>query len=127
MKPHNSIEHAVTIVKENHSFDNYVGSFPGVNGTILPATQDPPVGRDPRHDHTAWLERATKAVKSQYKETDISSYFSYARQFTHCDNYFTEVASQSEPNHLMLTRRVRLPMELSWRLRRGGDWAAPEN
>jgi phospholipase C len=44
MKPHNPIEHAVIIVKENHSFDNYFGSFPGVNGTILPAAQDPPVG-----------------------------------------------------------------------------------
>jgi len=102
MKPHNPVEHVVIIVKENHSFDNYFGSFPGVNGSILPAAQDPPAGGDPRHDHAAWLERATKAVKLQYKETDIPAYFSYARQFTLCDNYFTEVASQSEPNHLML-------------------------
>jgi phospholipase C len=41
MKPLNPIEHAVIIVKENHSFDNYFGLFPGVNGTILPAAQDP--------------------------------------------------------------------------------------
>jgi phospholipase C len=102
MKTQNPIEHVVIIVKENHSFDNYFGSFPGVNGSILPAAKDPPAGGDPRHDHTAWLERATKAVKLQYKETDIPAYFSYARQFTLCDNYFTEVASQSEPNHLML-------------------------
>ncbi|HWY08456.1 MAG TPA: alkaline phosphatase family protein, partial [Candidatus Acidoferrales bacterium] len=102
MKPQNPIEHVVIIVKENHSFDNYFGSFPGVNGSVLPAAKDPPAGGDPRHDHTAWLERATKAVKLQYKETDIPAYFSYARQFTLCDNYFTEVASQSEPNHLML-------------------------
>src|SRR5262249_8113890 len=32
----------------------------------------------------------------------IPDYFSFARQYTLCDNYFTEVASQSEPNHLML-------------------------
>ena len=32
MQPHNPIEHVVIIVKENHSFDNYFGSFPGVNG-----------------------------------------------------------------------------------------------
>ncbi|HEV2102949.1 MAG TPA: alkaline phosphatase family protein [Candidatus Acidoferrum sp.] len=102
MKPHNPIEHVVIIVKENHSFDNYFGSFPGVNGSILPAAMDPPAGGDPRHDHTGWLERATGAVKLQYKETEIAAYFSYARQFTLCDNYFTEVASQSEPNHLML-------------------------
>lgn len=37
-------------------------------------------------------------MKGQYGEKDIPAYFS----FTLCDNYFTEVASQSEPNHLML-------------------------
>jgi len=92
----------VIIVKENHTFDNYFGTFPGVNGTSLPPAQDPPAGGDPRHDHFAWLERATSAVQLQYNETDIPPYFSFARQFTLCDNYFTEVASQSEPNHLML-------------------------
>jgi phospholipase C len=102
MQPHNPIDHVVIIVKENHTFDNYFGSFPGVNGEILPPAQDPPAGGDPRHDHTGWLERATHAVKLQYGEKDIPTYFSYARQFTLCDNYFTEVASQSEPNHLML-------------------------
>ena len=102
MQPHNPIDHVVIIVKENHTFDNYFGSFPGVNGVALPAAHDPPVNGDPRHDHAAWLDRATHAVKLQYGETDIPAYFSYARQFTLCDNYFTEVASQSEPNHLML-------------------------
>ena len=102
MQPHNPIEHVVIIVKENHSFDNYFGTFPGANGATLPPAQDPPVGGDPRHDHAAWLERAQHAVKLQYCEKDIPAYFSLARQFTLCDNYFTEVASQSEPNHLML-------------------------
>jgi len=102
MQPHNPIDHVVLIVKENHSFDNYFGSFPGVNGAKLPPAQDPPAGGDPPHDHRAWLERATHAVKLQYGEKDIPAYFSFARQFTLCDNCFTEVASQSEPNHLML-------------------------
>src|ERR1700739_2733744 len=102
MKPNNPIEHVVITVKENHSSDNYFGTFPGRNGVNLPAAQDPPVGGDPRHDHTGWLERATHAVKEQYSEKDIPAYFSFARQFTLCDNYFTEGASQSEPNHLML-------------------------
>jgi len=102
MQPNNPIDHVVIIVKENHDFDNYLGTFPGVNGATLPAAQDPPTGGDPLHDHKAWLERATHAVKLQYSEKDIPSYFSFANQFTLCDNYFTEVASQSEPNHLML-------------------------
>ena len=98
----NPIEHVVIIIKENHSFDNYFGTYPGANGVVLPAAQDPPGGGDPPHDHAAWLKRATGAVKLQYKQTDIPVYFSYAQQYTLCDNYFTEVASQSEPNHLML-------------------------
>jgi phospholipase C len=102
MQPHNPIEHVVIIVKENHAFDNYFGTFPGVNGTALPPAQDPPAGGDPPHDHAAWLRRATNAVKLQYSEANIPAYFSLARQFTLCDNYFTEVATQSEPNHLML-------------------------
>jgi len=105
MRPHNPIQHVVIIVKENHTFDNYFGTFPGANGVNLPHAQDPPSGGDPPHEHAAWLETvsgAKTAVKQQYQESDIPAYFAYARQFTLCDNYFTEVASQSEPNHLML-------------------------
>jgi len=101
MNPHNPIEQVVIIVKENHTFDNYFGTFPGANGVTLPAASDPPPHDQP-HDHAAWLNRAKDAVQLQYKAADLPIYFSYARQFTLCDNYFTEVASQSEPNHLML-------------------------
>jgi phospholipase C len=101
MNPHNPVEHVVIIIKENHAFDNYFGTFPGANGVTLPQASDPPA-QSPPHDHKAWLNRATGAVKLQYKQADIPTYFSYAQQFTLCDNYFTEVASQSEPNHLML-------------------------
>ena len=102
MQPHNPIEHVVIIVKENHTFDNYFGTFPGVNGAHgLRHAPDPPKS-DPPHDHAAWLARSTGAVKQQYLEADIPAYFAAARQFTLCDNYFTEIASQSEPNHLVL-------------------------
>ena len=43
------IKHVVVIVKENHTFDNYFGSFPGAEGT-LSGTQnlcDLPSGRGP--------------------------------------------------------------------------------
>src|SRR3989441_7800906 len=102
MKPNNPVDHVVIIVKENHTFDNYFGTFPGANGdgTLQHAADPPP--SDPPHDHAAWLRRAQGAVRQQYHESDIPAYFAYAQQFTLCDNYFTEVASQSEPNHLML-------------------------
>src|SRR6266446_7667624 len=31
----NPIQHIIFIVKENHSFDNYFGLFPGANGTTV--------------------------------------------------------------------------------------------
>ena len=103
MPPNSPIQHVVIIIKENHTFDNYFGTFPGAIGdATLGHASDPPAGGDPPHDHAAWLRRATSAVKLQYHETDIPGYFALARQYTLCDNYFTEVASQSEPNHLML-------------------------
>src|SRR5689334_15112287 len=105
MPSHNStspLKHVVIIVKENHTFDNYFGTFPGTNGITLPQAPDPV--HDPLHDHQAWLNRNKSggAVHLQYKKQDIPAYWAFAQQYTLCDNYFTDVASQSEPNHLML-------------------------
>ena len=97
-----SVEHVVVILKENHTFDCYFGTFPGANGeaTLTHAT-DPPKGTF-SNSHAAWLARATKAVREQYQQADIAQYWAYAQQFTLCDNFYTEVASDSTPNHLML-------------------------
>jgi phospholipase C len=98
----NPIKHVVIIVKENHAFDNYFGTFPGANGfsNLTPAIDIPDVS--PAHDHQTWLRRAQVAASEQYNAQTIPSYFSYAQQFTLCDNYFTDVAGPSTPNHLML-------------------------
>jgi phospholipase C len=96
------IEHVVIIVKENHTFDNYFGTFPGANGATLAHAQNPPPD-DPDHRHQAWMNRnADTAHRVQYTEADIPGYFDLARRFTLCDNYFSEVAGPSTPNHLML-------------------------
>ncbi len=98
----NPIKHVVIIVKENHTFDNYFGTFPGANGAVLPKAPDPIP--DPPHDHAAWLAAHAHGggVQEQYKRNDIPAYWAYAQNYTLCDNYFTDVASQSEPNHLHL-------------------------
>src|SRR5262245_33551024 len=96
-----TIEHVVFVVKENHTFDNYFGTFPGANGVKMARSPNPPP-RDPDHRHAAWLTRETTAVRAQFVERDIPAYFAYARQFTLCDNYFTDVTGPSTPNHLML-------------------------
>jgi phospholipase C len=98
----NPIEHVVIIFKENHTVDNYFGQFPGVDGVASPLpTADDPIA-DPLHDHAAWLvsKSGSAGVAEQYGRSNIAAYWAYAQQFTLCDRYFSDVASQSEPNHL---------------------------
>ncbi len=100
--PAGPIQHVVIIVKENHTFDNYFGRFPGAEGDAsLADAPNPPLSDHP-HTHEAWLNRAAGAVKQQYGESDLLAYWAYARQYTLCDHYFTDVAGPSTPNHLML-------------------------
>jgi len=95
------IQHVVMIVKENHTFDNYFGTFPGASGTRLARSPNPPA-TDPDHRHAAWLNRSKTAARLQFVEADIPAYFAYARAFTLADQYFSDVAGPSTPNHLML-------------------------
>ena len=95
------IEHVVIIFKENHGYDNYFGVFPGSDGVVLPDSPNPPP-KDPDHRHEAWLTRDATALKVAFPEKDIPVYWDYARRFTLCDNYFTDVAGPSTPNHLMM-------------------------
>jgi phospholipase C len=114
-----SIAHVVFLIKENHTFDNYFGTFPGANGTTMPHSPNPPP-QDPDHRHAAWLTRKTTAVRAQFIEKDIPAYFAYARQFTLCDNYFTDVAGPSTPNHLMLVAADSPIIDNPPNYRRGG-------
>src|SRR5215469_5654576 len=95
------IQNVVILFKENHALDNYFGTFPGANGAIMSHSPNPPP-QDPDHSHKAWLNRAKGAVRQQFLEADIPAYFAYGKRFTLCDNYFTDVAGPSTPNHLML-------------------------
>src|ERR1700716_4390904 len=95
------IKHVVIIVKESHVYDNYCGAFPGGNGASMAASSNPPP-QDPNHRHAAWLTRDKTAPRVAFKQTDIPHYWGYANQFTLCDNYYTDVAGPSTPNHLML-------------------------
>jgi phospholipase C len=96
------VDHIVIIVKENHTFDNYFGTFQGAEGIGLKHAANPPRD-DPKHCHEAWENRqADQAHKVQYIKDDIPPYFALAEQYTLCDHYFSEVAGPSTPNHLML-------------------------
>ena len=89
----NPIDHIIVIVKENHTFDNYFGTFPGAIGITLPQAPDPQV-TDPLHDHAAWLAAHAHGggLRLQYGKHDIPAYWAFAQQYSLCDNYFTDVA-----------------------------------
>src|SRR5438093_12186976 len=53
-----SVDHVVIIVKENHTFDNYFGTFPKAEGDAhLKHAENPPPD-DPDHKHQTWDARA---------------------------------------------------------------------
>jgi phospholipase C len=97
------VDHVVIIVKENHTYDNYFGTFPNSEGDkTLAHAANPPTG-DPNHQHQTWMNRANdQRYHVQYTEGDIPTYFALARQYTLCDHFFSEVAGPSTGNHLML-------------------------
>ena len=47
------IKHVVVIVKENHTFDNYFGSFPGAAGTSVCQTSRGPIACPHAPDSTS--------------------------------------------------------------------------
>ncbi len=124
------IEHVVFIVKENRSFDEYFGTFPGANGTTtatlhtgqvitLGHTPDKPKhdmghewtdshsnvdgGRMDRFDlETSCSVNGDNLCLTQMYQADIPNYWAYAQNYALADETFSSVESGSYPAHLML-------------------------
>jgi phospholipase C len=119
------IQHIVFLVKENRTFDNYFGTFPGACGAIegmIHTGEVIPLSRQPdrlAHDINHSFQGAVTAINggrmnqfdligggadlsgySQYLEEDIPNYFAYARYFTLADAMFSSLTGPSFPNHL---------------------------
>ena len=120
------IEHVIVIVKENHTFDNYFGSFPGAEGTTTAQTStgtvqvgEPPLQltRDLCHSHECALadwnggamnhwdlgdtqNQSDQLAFMQYTESDIPNYWQYARHFTLADHFHASMLGPSFPGHL---------------------------
>ncbi|HEY7172343.1 MAG TPA: alkaline phosphatase family protein, partial [Vicinamibacterales bacterium] len=122
------IQHIVFIVKENRSFDNVFGTFPGADGAMsgfISTGEEIPLGhatdqttRDLGHE---W-EDAHLAIDNgkmdrfdlvqggnvngdflsmtQFLDSDIPNYWSYAEHFALADRMFSALAGPSFPNHL---------------------------
>jgi phospholipase C len=119
------IHHVVVIVKENHTFDNYFGSFPGAEGTTtcqlmsgtIPCPSAPDSTRDLCHKHdcaltdwnggqmNGWENVSGSDVLgdhlawAQYDGTSIPNYWAYAKAFTLADHFFANVLGPSFPGH----------------------------
>jgi phospholipase C len=123
------IKHVVVVVKENHTFDNYFGSFPGAEGTSTYKRSDGSVHPVPRaldkvdhdtsHAHSAGLvdydngkmdgwdkpggsakDATDEQPYAQYQEADIPNYWQYAKHFVLADHFHTEMIGPSFPGHL---------------------------
>ena len=59
----------VVIITENHTYDNYFGTFPNsACDNQLGRAQNPPPG-DPNHRHETWMKRETEQrFQVQYSE-----------------------------------------------------------
>src|SRR5215472_13982002 len=75
------IQHVVIIMLENHTFDNYFGTFPGAYGVTLPQAPNP-MPRDYNHGSEAELagidggkmDHFEAHAYVQYKQSDIPTY-----------------------------------------------------
>jgi phospholipase C len=118
------IKHVIMLVKENRTFDNLFGTFPGVDGSttgnhggqtfpLYPGVYQIPVQKIPHTYKDAlrdWDQGKMDGfnsspnmkpyVYSQYKAEQIPNYWQWAKEFVLSDNFFSSVLSRSFPNHL---------------------------
>ncbi|HEY6270845.1 MAG TPA: alkaline phosphatase family protein [Terriglobales bacterium] len=122
------INHIIWIIQENHTFDNYFGTFPGADGlppsSCLPKLPGSTPCVEPFHmppampscdlkhnwgtahaaydngrmDGFVWAEGSAYTL-GYYDDRDIPNYWNYARHFTLCDRFFSSMNGPSFPNH----------------------------
>ena len=123
------IRHIVVLIKENRSYDNLFGRFPGADGTTTGTLSDGArvslsrardrllldIGHSGQASFTAvnygamnGFDRLPGAVQngrneslSEYWPDDIPAYWAYATHFTLMDHFFATVLGPSFPNHLV--------------------------
>ena len=99
-------------MEENHTFDNYFGDFPGVGSQY--ALTEPAASNPAPHDIDHSGPRAMFAIDGgkmdgfdplgdfQYKQSDIPVYWAYAQHYGLGENFYTDAASSSTPNHIAM-------------------------
>jgi phospholipase C len=111
------IDHVVFVIKENRTFDNYFGRFPGADGattgvtcdgSTVPLVRAPDRGFAAGHSFTDGV-RVIDGGKmdcfddvgySQFREHQIPNYWAYARTFTLSDRFFSSIYGPTGIEHL---------------------------
>ena len=123
------IQHVVFLIKENRTFDNYFGTFPGADGAtsgpistgqVIPLGPSPDYTYplDPEHDFGSAVEGMDNGAMdrfdligdgnvnggflayTQVTQADIPNYFAYAQNFVLADRMFSSIKADSFTNHL---------------------------
>jgi phospholipase C len=121
--PSPGVAHVLILMQENHSFDNYFGTFPGADGLpsglavegFAPFHLASAITRNLPHSASVVrsamnggkMDRFVAAEGSPetmgwYDSRDIPSYWAYARRFALADRFFSSFAGPTLPNHLFV-------------------------
>ena len=123
--PQNPIKHVVFIVKENRTFDNYFGKYPGADGTTVGKLLNGktiPLKRAPDaqpHDITHGFLAGLISIDGgkmdgfnkilygtdlsgydQFSRSGIPAYWAYADHFVLADHFFSSMYGPTFPEHL---------------------------
>jgi phospholipase C len=121
--PTTPIKHVVFLVKENHTYDNLFGRFPGADGVgtgttsggqVVPLTTAPDFyqqdiphtwnAAQTAYDHGKMdgfnLLKHGNLAYTQYTQPQIPNYWRWAQDFVLSDRFFSSMHGPSYPNHL---------------------------
>src|SRR5829696_245217 len=137
-RPNTPIEHFIVLMQENHSFDNYFGTYPGADGvprgTCMPLgrarsamrERDSCVrpfrlgGREDGFVRAASIhsQRVERSVMGYYDERDLPFYWNVADDYVLFDRFFSSSAEGSVANHRLWVSGIFRRLEargISWK------------
>ncbi|MCI4362916.1 MAG: alkaline phosphatase family protein [Thermoplasmata archaeon] len=129
--PPSPIDRVVVVLQENHTYDNYFGTYARGDGTAgkgirVPAVAGGPPTVAPSHSPTLkpvdlnhnWnsahadfnsgamdgfvYSEGSPTTMAYFDGSDLPHYWAAADRYVLCDRYFTSAMTESAPNHLFL-------------------------
>ena len=126
------LKHLVFIIQENHTFDNYFGTYSGANGLlgilnssmliktymsdlnpVNPSIDPDNLGAPVYNASNPSNITISGLPVGYYDRSDIPYYWDYADKYVLCDNFFSSEFGSSFPNHLYIVSGAAGPNGLS--------------